>query len=192
MCSTETIAKGIRILAVRGPLTRQRALASGVECPPLYGDPALLLPLLLPPPTHRRGVALVPHFSDAARLRGRWSSGEVALIDPQGPLESVVARIAASELVISSSLHGVIVAHAYGVPAVWIELRPLPSGDRTKFHDHQLSQELEPRPPVLVGDGRRVSDWLDVDGLARWAQLPTQVNVAPLLQACPFIPRPQQ
>jgi pyruvyltransferase len=43
---------------------------------------------------------------------------QVRVIDPRRPWRTVVDEIAASDVVISSSLHGVIVAEAYGIPAV--------------------------------------------------------------------------
>ncbi len=54
--------------AVRGPLTRQFLMDMGIDCPKIYGDPALLLPKLFPEfkksenPT--KEYIIIPHHSD--------------------------------------------------------------------------------------------------------------------------------
>lgn len=183
LSARDPISPHATLLAVRGPLTRARALACAVDCPQVYGDPALLLPRFLRASTAgRRGVGLVPHFADLPRVRPALRpSAELRLIDIQSPVEEVVEQITRCELVLSSSLHGLIVSHAYGIPAVWVELRRLPSGDRSKFHDHQLSVGLDAEPPVVVG----VAD-LDLDGLGRWARVPAEVDTEALWRACPL------
>jgi pyruvyltransferase len=172
------------LLAVRGPLTRRRALECGASCPEVFGDPALLLPMFYRPAKRtpcRLGV--VGHFSDMARLAAKWRHcPDAQLIDVQDPIESVIDRIASCEFVASSSLHGLIVSHAYGVPAAWIELRPLPSGDRSKFQDYFASMGHYDATPVELD-----YDQIDVAAIAQRVELPgIPLNADPLWQTCPF------
>ncbi|MGR6918122.1 polysaccharide pyruvyl transferase family protein [[Actinomadura] parvosata] len=169
--------------AVRGPLTREAALR-GTACPAVYGDPGLLVPRFHRPRGPRgRGPGVVPHFADKAAAElgvpGGW-----ALIDVQRPVEEVADRIAACSLVASSSLHGLILGHAYGVPAVWIKFRELPSGDDSKFHDYFLSVGVPVPPPYEVG---RTGAGLDLARVAEYATLPvTPPDLELMVGACPF------
>jgi pyruvyltransferase len=184
MSCADSISPKARLLAVRGPLTRARALAQGVACPEIYGDPALLLPRFYQPAGAKmQDGALVPHFSDMPRLTlDRHQSYGLRLIDIQDPIETVIDRIAASTFVASSSLHGLIASHAYGVPAVWVKFRDLPSGDDSKFRDYYLSIGQEPPEPI-----RLASDRVDGRALAAKAALPARLpDLDRLWNACPF------
>jgi pyruvyltransferase len=184
MNADDPVRPETRLLAVRGPLSRHRALACGAECPEIYGDPALLLPQLLsPPPAAPDGPALVAHYSDFARLKGRTPPG-LRLIDVQGKIEDVVAQIGRSSWVMSSSLHGLIVSHAYGVPAAWVEFRPLPSGDGSKFRDYLASVDQDPAGPVRLSD-----DCAGFAAVERKARRPREIDVGGLWRTCPFLDR---
>ena len=186
MDADDRVDPGARLLAVRGPLTRDRAHACGADCPPVYGDPALLLPRLHSPRAPRpEGIALAPHFSDRPRLlapadRRPW----LRVLDMQRPVETVIADIRACTLVVATSLHGLIVAHAYGVPAVWLELRPLPSGDGSKFRDYLASigcdREQPLRDPLHALDPAR----LRTEVIAPPTR--SDLDLDPLWACCPF------
>ena len=47
----------------------------------------------------------------------------------------IIDSIAGSEFVVSESLHGLIVAEAYGVPSVWVELTEHPDWWSFKYND---------------------------------------------------------
>jgi pyruvyltransferase len=90
----------------------------GIMVPEIYGDPALLLPLLMPKLLSVRkkySVTVVPNFNDL-RLNPKWRLSRQVL-NPRSGLANCLQRIAASEFVVGSSLHGIIVAEALGIPA---------------------------------------------------------------------------
>jgi Polysaccharide pyruvyl transferase. len=184
MNADDTVSSEVEILAVRGPRTRDRALAGGAVCPEVYGDPALLLPRLRPRVVRQgSGVGLAPHFSQRPHFIGSDDLPRgVRLIDMQAPIETVIDELCCCDLVAASSLHGLIVSHAYGIPAVWVEFGPLPSGDRTKFHDYLESVGREGCEPLQLT--RR---GLDVGALRAAAiEPPTDVDLDALWNACPF------
>lgn len=155
------------ILALRGELTR-----AALGHPPVaLGDPGLLLPDLIAPPGRGRGIAVVPHFSHRDEpwldhLMNRL--GPTARIVDVGQAPRVVARdIAAAAQVMSTSLHGLIVADGLGIPALWALPDPVVSGRDFKFVDHES---------VVLPDGgtRRCSidDISHADFVLRQARTP--------------------
>ena len=121
---------------------------TGKQAEPIFGDPALLLPEVYSPPTTVRKpfkYGLLSHYVDAELVRGWYGKdSNLILINPlnSSPLK-VVMQILKCERIISSSLHGIIVAHAYGIPAVWARHSDNLSGDDIKFQDYYESVGLE-------------------------------------------------
>ena len=126
---------------VRGPHTRANVIACGGSCPKLYGDPALLLPLFCEESEKEYDVGLVPHYWDYDRAHNRFS-GDCHVIDVVNPDPLEVAReITKCRHILSSSLHGIICAHAYGIPATHLKFSTL-WGDGIKFEDYYASIDL--------------------------------------------------
>lgn len=121
-----------KVLAVRGHLTAKSV--KGVPADVVVGDPALLVPQWIRQWPAKHDLGVIPHWSDTT-LRDRFPHGH--FIDPTGRPEDVVAEIAKCKRVVSSSLHGLIVADAYGIPRR-AELFPqaVREGGDFKFRDY--------------------------------------------------------
>lgn len=126
---------------VRGPYTRERVHFFGGECPEVYGDPALLLPLIVKPSQKKYEVGIVPHNVDYTYVLKNYNNNIVPLGTKN--FTNVIDRITQCESIISSSLHGIICAHAYGIPAAWVESNTKLKGDNVKFEDYFASVNID-------------------------------------------------
>jgi pyruvyltransferase len=142
------------ILALRGELTRGRLDAS--KQVPL-GDPGLLAPWIYQITAKKEhALGLIPHYNDKADPRlqiiQRRDRREVLIIDVQQGPRKVIAQIAGCETILSSSLHGLVIADALGIPNAWLLLSDKVAGQGFKFRDHAsaLGRTIEPR--TIAGD----------------------------------------
>jgi hypothetical protein len=124
--------RAAEIVAVRGALSAE---ACGADAAPLLGDPLVLIDQFVRRPPQRRRFGFVPHVTSVARWR-RLTGRDIAIIDPAWEPWTTVAEIAACEVVVSQSLHGLIVADALGIPNVWVAPSDEMSGGRFKFDDY--------------------------------------------------------
>lgn len=104
------------VRAVRGPLTKKFLSNLGISAPSIYGDPALLLPYFFPEfklsSIPKYDYVVIPHLSEVSLFTGVEN-----VVLPTEPWEQVIEKILQSKFVISSSLHGLIIAEAFGIPA---------------------------------------------------------------------------
>ena len=143
---------------VRGPYTRKRIKELGGDCPEIYGDPGLLLPLLVSPSTKKYDVGIVPHNVDFEFVSKKYNGYNLIGLGTQN-YKNVVNKITECHSIISSSLHGIICAHAYGIPAAWVKSNANLKGDDIKFHDYFASINLNARQstydnPVFIQPGK--------------------------------------
>lgn len=122
------------IRAVRGPLTRLIVKSAGYDCPEVYGDPAILMPLIY---AGKKGgkkhkVSLVTHYEKAEATDTNVNRINIETHD----YEHFIDELLGSEKVVSSSLHGIILAEVYGIPAVYLNKD---TGDDLKFWDWYMS-----------------------------------------------------
>lgn len=134
--------QSLDVRAVRGPKTRAFLQENfSIDAPEVYGDPALLVPLLFPEiqknakHKNRFPLTVVPHFHEFRECQRKQD-----LLNPQSPIMSVLDRIARSDFVVASSLHAVILAEAFGVPA---QLYQSKTEHRFKYEDYYLATGRE-------------------------------------------------
>lgn len=137
------------VVAVRGALS---LAAIGGDEATLLGDPLVLVDGLVQPVPKRHPVGFVPHVVSIDRWRADCR-GRSLLVDPSAEPWRVVETIAACELVLSQSLHGLIVADALGVPNVWVAPAAGMVGGRFKFDDYfstlEWPKECVPDDPAI-------------------------------------------
>lgn len=125
------------IRAVRGPVTKTILACNGYKCPDIFGDPAILMPRIYVPEGVKKvsgRTTLIRHFL-SADLK---APADVEPLDTRtDDYRAFIDAICASEKVISSSLHGIILAESYGVPTVFLQENM--SEQLIKFYDWYYS-----------------------------------------------------
>ncbi len=137
--------RNANFVAVRGPKTRKRILELGYQCPEVYGDPAILLPEYYNKPIKKKfKIGIIPHYIDYEIVKKSVEdNNDIKVIDLMtNSIEVTTNEILECSSIISSSLHGVIVPHAYNIPALWTKFSNKLSGDNTKFYDYFESMDI--------------------------------------------------
>ena len=140
------------VCAVRGPLTA--TLMGAPDAP--FGDPGILAAEALGLKAKRTAkIGIVPHWRMLKKLGIETFLGntdEVVIIDPGQTPSRVAGLIASCDILISSSLHGLIVADSYGVPNVL--MRPVATHESPmhKFADYAKSVGRSLGEPLEIKD----------------------------------------
>ncbi len=129
---------------VRGPVT---ARVLGLDADKVLTDGAVLVPNLAEfrhaPSDRQGGVVVIPHFETIA-FPGWIEAAQMAgldLVDPRGTPKEVIGALAGARLVVTESLHGAILADAFGVP--WRPFAVSRNFSTAKWADWAASLDLE-------------------------------------------------
>jgi hypothetical protein len=125
--------------AVRGPFSAAALRSAGIDAPAIFGDPVMLLPrIFAKQPSCMAELGVVVHISelenhsaaaavcrelirynvpaelaDSIRIINTYTSPSLA------SLRGKVAEITSCRRILSTSLHGLVIAEAYGIPCAW-------------------------------------------------------------------------
>jgi pyruvyltransferase len=137
------------ILALRGPLTAQFL---GIRARDIaLGDPGLLAYTLVgaPVPAKEFDVGIVPHWLDTSLphdprfFSDKWTT---EVIYPTDDAIDVITRIAKCDKIVTSSLHGLVVADSFDIPRRIEKSKVLSNvteGNYFKFKDYLASIDME-------------------------------------------------
>lgn len=153
--------------ALRGPYTADVLLKLGFspnKMTNVFADPAVLVPYVYTP-THsaqRYELGIILHMNHNSeglnKLVAERFSDKVRVIDihreGNQQLEQCLDEICACDKIASTSLHGIILAQAYGIPAVFLQnlVEPLANHSVFKFNDYFLGTHQKPQTPVQFSD----------------------------------------
>lgn len=170
--SAENRFQHLDVRAVRGPRTRRYLLQKGIPCPQVYGDPAILMAHLFPEFKKQKPIYDYIIIPNIGAMEGFLPYKNVVL--PTLPWHEIVQKMLQSKLVISSSLHGIIVAEAFGIPTRMLKMTWVES--LLKYQDYY---ESTGRPQFRFATS--VQEAIQLGG-----ESPGHIDIQPLLNAFPW------
>lgn len=125
------IFNNLNIRSVRGPLTKEILENKGLSVPDIFGDPALIIPKLFPKLKYnpiKNKVTVIPNLNEYENCI-KLIPKTYNLISPLKHWSVIFHEILTSEIVYTSSLHGLIISEAFKVPVKLFK----PFGGETMF-----------------------------------------------------------
>lgn len=128
-----------KILGVRGKLTKNN-LPKNIQNSVFLGDPGLIMNTVFPKSLKKKyKLGIVPHFVDEdCEVINIWIKKfkePVVVINVLRDAKTVIQEIKQCEYIVSSSLHGLIIADAFDIPNVrFVNRKTMP----TYFYDYKF------------------------------------------------------
>ena len=150
----QMIFPNAKILAVRGELTKER-----IQCREniVLGDPGLLAyRFFKTKPAKKHLMGIVPNHMEMLDLKNllkqKKYDSRLKFINPMRSLNTVLRDIVRCEYIVSSSLHGLIIADALGIPNAWLKLTDKVIGGAFKFNDYYSALGVTKQSHCFSGD----------------------------------------
>lgn len=148
-----------KVHALRGKLTK-RYMCSILRKPlddVALGDPGILASELLDflPKEKKYDFGIIPHYVDkSVQISSMINLSNSTIIDIQDTPRNVISKMKQCNYILSSSLHGMIVADSLNIPNVRLVISDDIIGGDFKYNDYYSSYEVEQNNKV---DVRKVS-----------------------------------
>ena len=181
------IPKPYKIYSVRGPLTRKVFLDNNIECPESYGDPALLIPFIYYPEIKKTyKIGFLPHFvnknSEYIKCFENHNDCLIINILIGQNYKGLINQMLSCDYIVTSSLHGLIIAHSYNIPVLWVKYSVELEGGRFKFDDYLHSVGKQNINPLFVNKNYKIEEYIALMDSEK-----IYFDYRKLLNTCPFI-----
>lgn len=167
---SEMFYRRMNFLAVRGEITKSRVekILNKKLDNIVLGDPGLLASKLIDASSviKKHSLGIIPHYVDKhssiftdinANIKGS------TIIDVQDDPVKVIRNIAECEVIISTAMHGLIVADSLGIPNKWCVCSDKLTGGNYKFIDYYSSLNIKDPEPVDLVNAKL--DKTDIDAI---------------------------
>ena len=139
--SLRSVLPRMRLSFVRGHLTAE-VFSKVTKTPRVITDPGLLLSDLHSPArehAEKKDIGFVVHSVDRDHFAANFPSYKDDLIDNYSSYPQMVEKMSEYRSIVSTSLHGVIFAHSYGIPVTAVKMGDRVWGGDFKFADYYSS-----------------------------------------------------
>ncbi len=163
-----------KIYFLRGPISRKLLAEKNIDAPELYGDLAMALPLYYRPNIQKSNkLGIVLHYVDekldsVSCIKNNFPSVKFIYMRGYNKWTDVIDAILSCEVILSSSLHGLICAEAYKVCCQWIYFSDRkgisdtwPDGWKLKFYDFFASLGKESMEPMDISQNTNLAEIAD-------------------------------
>lgn len=204
------------VTATRGPLSERLLAGLNGARPGVYGDPVWLLPRFYRPHVQKRWkLGVILHLSELADRSNEAHpkagmkrfgipedmADDVHLITTCTPIDvaalgAKIDEILACERIVSTSLHGMVIAESYGIPCLYFS--PLGAQPGPALRSLDVERGVDPRiVDLYTGMGfqdlmtyaqprAEVTDWADVIAAVDRFWQPKSIDEEALMNALPL------
>lgn len=184
----DVVYRPLDILSVRGLLTYFKLLKNNINCPKIYGDPSLIMKEIFNPKIEKQyKLGIIPHIIDYDFVVNEIFENNIPenylvidlKINENNTIENITEKIISCEKTISSSLHGIIISHAYDIPCNWVKFSDKILSDGFKYHDYFSSINIRNYIPTYITNKEQIEK-------EEIQNLNIKINYKQILNNCPF------
>lgn len=147
------------IVSVRGRLSQE---LMGLQGNLVLGDPGLLISGVIPKQNQIEKILIVPHFEDFndEKLQKFYDDKRFEIVDVREEPEKVIKKLSSASFILSSSLHGLVIADSYKIPNALYNI-----SDNMRFFKYDDYYSATNREKLVVDDSINLLDDLIIESV---------------------------